>query len=74
MQIIRGDKPTEGITHIYMEIPQENSCISSKQKCHIFLFMFSFSLLKNWITGGQNRSCPGERDGTFVRGDVGEKG
>jgi hypothetical protein len=44
MKKIRGDKPSEVIIHIYMEILQGNSLCSYlhlKLKCHVFHFIFS---------------------------------
>jgi hypothetical protein len=43
-----------------MEISQGKPlCISTKQKCHVYVFFLIFSLLQNWRIGEWNRSCPG---------------
>jgi hypothetical protein len=45
MKKISGDKPIGITIHVYMKISQGNSCvatcISNKQKCHVFLFVSS---------------------------------
>jgi hypothetical protein len=72
MKKIRGDKPIVVIIHTYMEASQGNSlcsCLYLKQvkmSCFSF-YLFSFSST-NQRTGGQNKSCPGQRAGTSGRG------
>jgi hypothetical protein len=64
MKKIKGDEPNE-VQYIYTwQYHKEILCIitfiSKKQKCHVFLFNFSFFLLQNWRTGEQSRSSKGQ--------------
>jgi hypothetical protein len=78
MKKIRGGKPFRVIIHIYMELSQGNSLsttfFSNRLKFHVFRFIFFFFLLQNQRTGGQNKSCPGDKVGTSGRGEVMGKG
>jgi hypothetical protein len=58
----------------HKETPCIATFILNKQKCHVFLFIFSLSVLQNQGIEGQNRSCPGERVGTSGRGEVAGEG
>jgi hypothetical protein len=75
MKKITGDKPVGIIIHTYMEISQGNSLCSylylkqAKMSCFSF-DLFSFFLLQNRRTGGQNKSYPREKAVTSGRREV----
>jgi hypothetical protein len=72
MSIIRGDKPFGGLTHTYLELPQGYfyiaAFISNKEKCHVFLFIFS--LLQNQRMGGKIDPSQGGGLATVGGGEV----
>jgi hypothetical protein len=54
----REDKSNWAIIHTFMDVPQRNSmCSYLKQEKNVIFF--SFLLIQNQGTGGQNRSCQG---------------
>jgi hypothetical protein len=75
MMKIRRDISVGAIIHIYMEISQGNYLHSyiylkqAKMSCFSF-YLFSFLLLQNQRTGGQNKSCPRGRTGISRSGAV----
>jgi hypothetical protein len=73
MKKYRGDEPVSVIIHTYMEMSQRNSLFSYLKQVKISFF--SFFLLQNQRTGGQNRSCGrGGWVGTSGRGKMVGKG
>jgi hypothetical protein len=77
MKKISGDKPIGITIHVYMKISQGNSCvatcISNKQKCHVFLFVFSLFSSTRLENRKAEQVLPGRRVGTSGRGEVAGK-